>query len=166
MCVCVSQPVMSDFCNLMNCSLPGSSVHGESTGKNTGVGSHSILQSIFTTQGSNWGLLHWQVDSLLFNLLGKPKINPYGMPSLMEITEEAKCTKETNSRTGRCISRTQSVRKVKGQKDGTNERVDNGGRSNKTIGDLGEVSFRGVVETETSMQLADEKIGYEGSCIL
>ena len=164
--MCVSQAVMSDFCNLMDCSLPGFSVHAESTGKNTGVGSHSILQSIFTTQGSNWGLLHWQVDSLLFNLPGKPKINPYGMPSLMEITEEAKCTKETNSRTGRCISRAQSVRKVKGQKDCTNKRVDNGGRSNKTIGDLDEVSFRGVVETETSMQLADEKIGYKGSCIL
>ena len=115
-CVCVSQPVMSDFCNLMDCSLPGFSVHGESTGKNTGVGSHSVLQNIFTTQGSNWGLLHWQVESLLFNSPGKPKINPYGMPTLMEITEEAKCTKETNSQTGRCISRIESVRKVKGQK--------------------------------------------------
>ena len=63
LCVCVSQPVVSDFCSLVDCSLLGSSVHGESIGKNTGVGSHSVLQSIFTTQGSNWGLLHWQVDS-------------------------------------------------------------------------------------------------------
>ena len=29
-------------------------------GKNTGVGSHSFLQGIFLTQGSNPGLLHWQ----------------------------------------------------------------------------------------------------------
>ena len=28
--------------------------------KNTGVGSHSLLQGIFLTQGSNPGLLHWK----------------------------------------------------------------------------------------------------------
>ena len=27
-------------------------------GKNTGVGSHSLLQGIFRTQGLNWGVLH------------------------------------------------------------------------------------------------------------
>ena len=35
-----------------------------SPGKNTGVGCHAPLQRIFLTQGSNPGLLHWQVDSL------------------------------------------------------------------------------------------------------
>ena len=40
--------------------------------KNTGVGSLSLLQGIFPTQGSNWGLL--QVDSLPAELPGKPKI--------------------------------------------------------------------------------------------
>ena len=30
----------------------------DSSGKNTGVGCHSILQGIFLTQGSNPGLLH------------------------------------------------------------------------------------------------------------
>ena len=39
-------------------SLPGSSVHGESPGKNTGVGCHAFLQGIFPTQASNSGLLH------------------------------------------------------------------------------------------------------------
>ena len=39
-------------------SLSGSSVHGSSPGKNTGVGYHSLLQEIFTTQGLNPGLLH------------------------------------------------------------------------------------------------------------
>ena len=34
---------------------PGSSVHGHSPGKNTGVGCHA-LQGIFPTQGSNTGL--------------------------------------------------------------------------------------------------------------
>ena len=37
----------------MDCSLPGSSVHGDSPGKNTGVGCHALLQGIFPTQGLN-----------------------------------------------------------------------------------------------------------------
>ena len=40
------------------CSPPGSSVHGDSPGKNTGSGLPSLLQGIFPTQGSNRGLLH------------------------------------------------------------------------------------------------------------
>ena len=35
----------------MDCSPPGSSVHGDSPGKNTGVGCHALLQGIFPTQG-------------------------------------------------------------------------------------------------------------------
>ena len=38
-------------------TLPGSSVHGDSPGKNTGVGCHALLQGIFPTQGSKLGLL-------------------------------------------------------------------------------------------------------------
>ena len=43
--------------NPMDCSLPGSSVHEDSPGKNTGVHCHALLQGIFPTQGSNPGLL-------------------------------------------------------------------------------------------------------------
>ena len=39
----------------MDCSPPGSSVHGDSPGKNTRVGCHFLLQGIFPTQGSNPG---------------------------------------------------------------------------------------------------------------
>ena len=46
------------FCNPMHCSLPGSSLHGDSPGKNTGVGCHALFQGIFPTQGSNPGLPH------------------------------------------------------------------------------------------------------------
>ena len=46
-----------DLCDPMDCSPPGSSVHGDSTGKNTGVGCHAFLQGIFPTQGSNPRLL-------------------------------------------------------------------------------------------------------------
>ena len=42
----------------MACGLPGSSVHGDSPGKSTGVGSHSLLQGIFLIQETNLGLLH------------------------------------------------------------------------------------------------------------
>ena len=46
------------LCDPMDCSPPDSSVHGISLGKNTGVGSLSLLQRIFLTQESNQGLLH------------------------------------------------------------------------------------------------------------
>jgi len=42
----------------MDCNPPGSSVHGDSPGKNTGEGCHVLLQGIFPTQGSNPGLPH------------------------------------------------------------------------------------------------------------
>ena len=41
-----------------DCSPPGSSVYGNSPGKNTGVGFHALFQGIFPTQGSIPGLLH------------------------------------------------------------------------------------------------------------
>ena len=44
-------------CDSMGCSPPGSSVHGDSPGKNTGVGCHFLLQGIFLTQGSSLGIL-------------------------------------------------------------------------------------------------------------
>ena len=46
------------LCDPIDCSPPGSSVHGDSPGKNTGVGSRSLLQGIFPTQGWNPGLPH------------------------------------------------------------------------------------------------------------
>ena len=46
------------LCDPMDCSLLGSSVHGDSPRKNTGVGNCSPLQGMFPTQGSNPGLLH------------------------------------------------------------------------------------------------------------
>ena len=46
-------------------------------GKNTGVGSHFLLQGIFLTQGSNPSPLHWQVDSLPPSHLESPKNSNY-----------------------------------------------------------------------------------------
>ena len=59
--------------NPMDCSLPGSSVHGDSPGKNSRVGCHFLLQGIFTTQGSNPGLPHcWWILYYLSHQ-GSPK---------------------------------------------------------------------------------------------
>ena len=49
--IVLSRSIVSD------CSPPGSSVHGDSPSKNTGVGCHALLQ-ILPTPGSNLGLLH------------------------------------------------------------------------------------------------------------
>ena len=54
----LSRSVVSDSLQPMDCSPPGSSVHRDSPGKNTGVGCHALLQGIFPTQGSNPGLPH------------------------------------------------------------------------------------------------------------
>ena len=42
----------------MDCSPPGSSVHGISQARNTAMGCYFLLQRIFLTQGSNPCLLH------------------------------------------------------------------------------------------------------------
>ena len=39
------------LCDTVDCSPPGSSVHVDSPGKNTGVGYCALLQGIFPTQG-------------------------------------------------------------------------------------------------------------------
>ena len=61
----------------MDCSPPGSSVHGDSPGKNTGVGCHALLptQGIFPTQGlklhvlqllhCRWSLYCWATGEAL-----------------------------------------------------------------------------------------------------
>ena len=50
--LCLVAQSCPTLCDTMDCSLPGSSVHGDSPGKNTGVGCHALLQGIFPIQGS------------------------------------------------------------------------------------------------------------------
>ena len=45
-----------------------------SPGQNTGVGSHSLLQGIFSTQGLNWGVLHCRQILYQLSHKGSPKI--------------------------------------------------------------------------------------------
>ena len=56
----------------MDCSLSGSSVHQDSPDKNTGVRCHSLLQGIFPTQESNWGLLNCRQILYQLSYQGSP----------------------------------------------------------------------------------------------
>ena len=48
--MCLVAQLWLTFCNPMDLSLPGSSDHRDSPGKNTGVGCHAFLQGLFPTQ--------------------------------------------------------------------------------------------------------------------
>ena len=56
--LCLGTQWCPSLCDPKDYRPPGSSVHGDSPGKNSGVGCHSLLQVIFSTQGSNPGLPH------------------------------------------------------------------------------------------------------------
>ena len=58
--LCLVDQSCPTLCNPMDCSWPGSSVHGDSPGKNSRVGCHALLQEIFPTQGWNPGLPHYR----------------------------------------------------------------------------------------------------------
>jgi len=47
--LCLVTQLCLPLCDPMDCSLPGFSVHGDSPGKNTGMGCHALLQGIFLT---------------------------------------------------------------------------------------------------------------------
>ena len=61
------------LCDPMDYSPSGFSVHGDSSGKNTGVGSHALFQEILATQGLNPGLLHYR--QILYHLSHVAAIN-------------------------------------------------------------------------------------------
>ena len=60
------------LCYPVDCSLSDSSGHGILQARNTGVGSHYLLQRIFPTQGSNLGLLHGR--QILYHLSDQGEI--------------------------------------------------------------------------------------------
>ena len=61
---------------------PGSSVHGDSPGKNTGMGCH-VFQGIFPTQGWKPRSPALQAESFLAEPKGKPKNTGVGSLSLL-----------------------------------------------------------------------------------
>ena len=56
--LCLVGQSCPSLCNPMDHSLPGSSLHGDSPGKITGMGCHALLQQIFPTQRLNPGVPH------------------------------------------------------------------------------------------------------------
>ena len=91
------------LCYPMDCSPPGSSVHEDSKGKNTGVGCHALLQGIFPTQGSNLhllGLLHWQAGSLSVAPPGKPQAQGPQLLSPSAAPTEARTSQNPCTATG------------------------------------------------------------------
>ena len=90
------------ICDPMNCMwLAKLLCPWNSLGKNTGVGSHYLLQGIFLTQGSNWGLPHCR--QILYYL------SPPGKPLQVAISSTISCPQLTRPRMGtwtqgRCFS--------------------------------------------------------------
>ena len=63
-CVCLYAQCPT-LCRFWNCSLPGSSVHEDSPGKNIGMDCHTLLQGFFPTQDTQGCIAPWMhMDNL------------------------------------------------------------------------------------------------------
>ena len=87
--LCLVIQLCPSLWNPMEYSLPGSSAHGSSPGKNTGVSCSVLLQGIFPNQGSHPGLPYWKW--ILYQLspreaqeywCGQPTPSPGDLPDL------------------------------------------------------------------------------------
>ena len=83
---CVAQLCLT-LCDPMDCNLPGASVHGDSPGKNPGVGWHFLLQGILPTHGWNSGLPHCR-QIIVWATREAPE--PQGKPSNITIILQRK----------------------------------------------------------------------------
>ena len=71
--LCLVALLCPTLCNPMGWGLPSSSVHGDSPGKNTGVGCHALLQGDISNPGIESESPAFQVNSLLSEPSGKPR---------------------------------------------------------------------------------------------
>ena len=79
------------FATLWTVALPGPSVHGDSPGKNTGVGCHALLQGIFPTQELNPGI---EPKSLPHRRQILYCLSHQGSPTICQFKYQQKNTKE------------------------------------------------------------------------
>ena len=98
------------LCNPIDCSPPGSCPWGF-PGKNTGMGSHSLLQGIFPTQGSDLGFLHFRQTLYHLSHQGSPlrvsSVKQLG-GKVTKVSKENPCS-EKNWKSKKCkITTTQS----------------------------------------------------------
>ena len=78
--LCLVALLCPTLCNPMGWGLPSSSVHGDSPGKNTGVGCHALLQGDLPNSGTKPRFPALQVDSLPSEPPGKPSGFPWPPP--------------------------------------------------------------------------------------
>ena len=71
-CECLVTQSCPTLCDPIDCSLPGSSVHADSPGKNTGMGFLALLQGDIPNPGIKPRSPALQADSLLTEPTGKP----------------------------------------------------------------------------------------------
>ena len=81
--LCLVAQLCLTLCDPMDSSLPDSSVHGDSPGKNTGVSFHALLQGIFPGIKPRCPTL--QVDSLSSKPPEKLKNTGVGSLSLLQV---------------------------------------------------------------------------------
>ena len=82
--LCLVAQKCPTLCDPMECSPPGSSVHGDSPGKNTGVGCHALPPGDLPSPETEPRSLTLQVDSLPSEPPGKPKNTGVGSLSLFQ----------------------------------------------------------------------------------
>ena len=83
--LCLVAQSCPTLCDPIDCSPTDSSVHGDSPGKNIGVGRLSLLQGNFQTQESNQGLLHCRWILYHLSYPGSP-------PSVATLRKIKKCS--------------------------------------------------------------------------
>ena len=95
--LCLVALSCSTLWDLMDCSLPGSSVHGDSPGKNTAVGghAHALFHGIFPTQRSNPGLPHCMWILYHLSHQGSPHVN-FIDPLFLTVTLKISIIKSIN----------------------------------------------------------------------
>ena len=94
--VCLVAQSCPTLCNPMDCSPPGSSIHQDSPGKNTGVGYHALLHPGIKPKSPSM-----QVDSLPAEPPGKPKNTGVGSLSLLQGIFPTKESNQGHLRCGR-----------------------------------------------------------------
>ena len=75
--LCLGAQLCLTLCDPMEKCPPGSSIHRDSPGKNTGVGCHALFQGIFLTQGLNPGFLHCRQILFRLSQQGSPNLYVY-----------------------------------------------------------------------------------------
>ena len=89
--LCLVAQLCLTLCDTMDCSVPGSSVHGDSPGKNIRVCCHALLQGIFPTQGLNPGLLHCRWILYHLGHQGSPQFRSFLMLVKVTLKSIAHC---------------------------------------------------------------------------